>query len=304
MLSWCGDTLLCISCQMQGKGKGHDDEGKGQDKGDDEPPPPLPASLPCWQCGEACPPPGGQCQGCKEEDVWAGKGKKSKNTNEQNELEFIRDVLRKGKGKDTSEHNTLEVIRHGLDTLPTPLVLDVFGQVMSAGIAKGVNMVLDEIGRRLQRDDGEDVCERVVMGKGNGKGVPQGGQRLPARERKRPEPPWAKVRNISDMLVESIENINRPKMQKLEEHKNQTERLAEEGAKPAEDKVIDEEMPDNKVIDEEMRQSRKQIERWHRQGDSVIKRGCVLCWPDKASCSSEICRARTMARLARSPSKA
>ena len=43
--------------------------------------------------------------------------------------------------------------------------------------------------------------------------------------------------------------------------------------KPAEDKVIDEELPDNKVI----------------------KRGCVLCWPDKASCSSEICRARTRA---------
>ena len=100
----------------------------------------------------------------------------------------------------------------------------------------------------------------------------------------------AQVRNITDMLVESTE-----RMQRLEKHKNQTERVAEEGAKPAEDKVIDEDMPDNKVINEEMRQSRKQIERWHQQGDAVIKRGCVLCWPDKAMCSPEVCRARTRA---------
>ena len=136
------------------------------------------------------------------------------------------------------------------------------------------------------------MCEAEVEGRGKGK-------------RKRPEPPWAKVRNISDMLVESIENINRSRMQKLEKHKNQTERVAEEGAKPAEDKVINEEMPDSKVIDEEMRQSRKLAEDKiideEMPDNKVIKRGCVLCWPDKASCSSEICRARTRARLARSP---
>ena len=43
---------------------------------------------------------------------------------------------------------------------------------------------------------------------------------------------------------------------------------------------------------------RKQIARWHRHGDAVIKRGCVLCWPDKAMCSSEVCRARTRAAAA------
>ena len=60
---------------------------------------------------------------------------------------------------------------------------------------------------------------------------------------------------------------------------------------------------DNKVIDEEMRQLRKQIARWRRDGNAVIKRGCVLCWPDnawpnKAMCSSEVCRARTRAAAA------
>ena len=60
---------------------------------------------------------------------------------------------------------------------------------------------------------------------------------------------------------------------------------------------------DNKVIDEDMRQLRKQIARWRRDGNAVIKRGCVLCWPDnawpnKAMCSSEVCRARTRAAAA------
>ena len=103
-----------------------------------------------------------------------GKGK-GKGTSEHDEFEFIRDVLRKGKGKGTSEHDQLEFIRYALDSLPTALILDVFGRVMSKGISKGINMILDEIERRCS-DDGEDGCSEphcaacVMMGKGKGKG--------------------------------------------------------------------------------------------------------------------------------------
>ena len=82
---------------------------------------------------------------------------------------------RKGKGKGTSEHDQLEFIRYALDSLPTTLILDVVGRLMSKGISKGINMILDEIERRCS-DDGEDGCSEphcaacVMMGKGKGKG--------------------------------------------------------------------------------------------------------------------------------------
>lgn len=122
-----------------------------------------------------------------------GKGK-GRGTSEHDqiefirEFEFIRDVLRKGKGKGTSEHDQIEFIRYALDSLPTALILDVLkGSAVALvrkrkGISKGVNMILDEIERRIDRalDDGEDdwcsephctACVMMAQCKGKGQEV-------------------------------------------------------------------------------------------------------------------------------------